>query len=177
MGFDDYTSLSFERSPSGVLTVWLDRPESRNATDRVMHGELARVWMAIGEDDETRAVLVRGADGAFSSGGDLDLVLPDRLPDARELPVLRLAHGVEATGRPECEAQDSVLGPVEVERRELGLVRVGRHDRDPTALRSPHRGPVAQLVEQGTFNPKVAGSIPARPIAAAAAAASASGRG
>ena len=25
-------------------------------------------------------------------------------------------------------------------------------------------GPVAQLVEQGTFNPKVAGSIPARPI-------------
>src|ERR671936_140059 len=26
-------------------------------------------------------------------------------------------------------------------------------------------GPVAQLVEQGTFNPKVAGSIPARPIA------------
>src|SRR6478672_11363519 len=29
-------------------------------------------------------------------------------------------------------------------------------------------GPLAQLVEQGTFNPKVAGSIPARPIAAAA---------
>jgi hypothetical protein len=26
-------------------------------------------------------------------------------------------------------------------------------------------GPVAQLVEQGTFNPKVAGSKPARPIA------------
>src|SRR4051794_18353647 len=26
-------------------------------------------------------------------------------------------------------------------------------------------GPLAQLVEQGTFNPKVAGSIPARPIA------------
>ena len=25
-------------------------------------------------------------------------------------------------------------------------------------------GPVAQLVEQGTFNPKVAGSSPARPI-------------
>ena len=25
-------------------------------------------------------------------------------------------------------------------------------------------GPVAQLVEQGTFNPKVAGSIPARPM-------------
>ena len=31
-----------------------------------------------------------------------------------------------------------------------------------TGLHWP-RGPVAQLVEQGTFNPKVAGSIPARP--------------
>src|SRR4051794_26972209 len=29
---------------------------------------------------------------------------------------------------------------------------------------TPQRGPVAQLVEQGTFNPKVAGSSPARPI-------------
>ena len=40
-----------------------------------MHGELAAVWPAIGRDAETRAVVVRGADGAFSSGGDLDLVL------------------------------------------------------------------------------------------------------
>ena len=31
-------------------------------------------------------------------------------------------------------------------------------------LRHNHGGPLAQLVEQGTFNPKVAGSIPARPM-------------
>src|SRR5919108_6482799 len=30
---------------------------------------------------------------------------------------------------------------------------------------APALGPLAQLVEQGTLNPKVAGSIPARPIA------------
>jgi len=40
-----------------------------------MHRELAEIWHAVGSDDETRAVLVRGADGAFSSGGDLDLVV------------------------------------------------------------------------------------------------------
>jgi hypothetical protein len=42
----------------------------------------------------------------------------------------------------------------------------------PGKLAEPHTspvytgslGPVAQLVEQGTFNPKVAGSRPARPI-------------
>jgi hypothetical protein len=31
-------------------------------------------------------------------------------------------------------------------------------------LQWPTPGPLAQLVEQGTLNPKVAGSIPARPI-------------
>jgi enoyl-CoA hydratase len=40
-----------------------------------MHRELAGVWRTIAEDDKTHAVLVRGADGAFSAGGDLDLVL------------------------------------------------------------------------------------------------------
>src|SRR4029077_11692255 len=34
-----------------------------------------------------------------------------------------------------------------------------------TRVYTDRSGPVAQLVEQGTFNPKVAGSIPARPIA------------
>jgi enoyl-CoA hydratase len=74
MGFDDYTSLSFERSPSGVLTVWLDRPEQHNATDAAMHGELARVWSDIDADDSVRAVLVAGRGDAFCAGGDLDLI-------------------------------------------------------------------------------------------------------
>src|SRR5205085_12390030 len=39
---------------------------------------------------------------------------------------------------------------------------VGRRPR--SGLGYADLGPVAQLVEQGTFTPKVAGSIPARPI-------------
>jgi hypothetical protein len=35
---------------------------------------------------------------------------------------------------------------------------------EPATPTLDRRGPLAQLVEQGTFNPKVAGSIPARPI-------------
>lgn len=73
MSFDDYTSLSFERS-AGVLTVWLDRPETRNATDRAMHGELARVWADIDGDDSVGAVLIAGRGDAFCAGGDLDLI-------------------------------------------------------------------------------------------------------
>ena len=37
-------------------------------------------------------------------------------------------------------------------------------DAPPRRFYTHRRGPVAQSVEQGTFNPKVTGSIPVRPI-------------
>ena len=55
----------------------------------------------------------------------------------------------------------------------LGALEIGEAllERGALCVTLAHRchtvdaeGPVAQLVEQGTFNPKVAGSIPARPI-------------
>jgi enoyl-CoA hydratase len=78
----EFPSLDIERLENGILRLTLRAPGRLNAVSEVQHGELARVWSAIGEDSETRAVLVRGADGAFSSGGDLDLVL--RIADDEE---------------------------------------------------------------------------------------------
>ena len=78
----EFPSLDIERIDDGILRLTLRAPGRLNAVSEVQHGELARVWNAIGTDDETRAVLVRGADGAFSSGGDLDLVL--RIADDEE---------------------------------------------------------------------------------------------
>ena len=78
----EFPSLDIERLEDGILRLTLRAPGRLNAVSEVQHGELARVWNAIGADSETRAVLVRGADGAFSSGGDLDLVL--RIADDEE---------------------------------------------------------------------------------------------
>ena len=78
----EFPSLDIERLEDGILRLTLRAPGRLNAVSEAQHGELARVWNAIGEDEETRAVLVRGADGAFSSGGDLDLVL--RIADDEE---------------------------------------------------------------------------------------------
>ena len=78
----EFPSLDIERLEDGILRLTLRAPGRLNAVSEAQHGELARVWNAIGEDEETRAVLVRGADGAFSSGGDLDLVL--RIADHEE---------------------------------------------------------------------------------------------
>jgi enoyl-CoA hydratase len=70
-----YPSLELDRPAPHVLRLTLRATGRLNAVSGTMHRELASLWSAIGTDDETRAVIVRGADGAFSSGGDLDLVL------------------------------------------------------------------------------------------------------
>ena len=72
--YSAYPNLGLDRPAPGVLRLTLRAPGRLNAVSGAMHGELAGVWRTIGDDDETRAVIVRGADGAFSAGGDLDLV-------------------------------------------------------------------------------------------------------
>jgi enoyl-CoA hydratase len=69
-----FASLELDRPAAGVLRLTLRKPGRLNAVDADLHRELAAVWPVVSADDETRAVLVRGADGAFSAGGDLDLV-------------------------------------------------------------------------------------------------------
>ena len=69
-----YPNLELDRPAPGVLRLTLRAPGRLNAVSGAMHGELAAVWRTIGDDDATRAVIIRGADGAFSAGGDLELV-------------------------------------------------------------------------------------------------------
>lgn len=56
---------------AGVATLTLNRPERKNALDLAMRGELADAVHAIRADRSVRAVLLKGAGGAFCSGGDL----------------------------------------------------------------------------------------------------------
>jgi isohexenylglutaconyl-CoA hydratase len=63
-------TLLLERD-SGVLHVTLNRPDSRNAMSLAMVGELRAVLAALGDDRETRVVVLRGAGGHFCAGGDI----------------------------------------------------------------------------------------------------------
>jgi enoyl-CoA hydratase len=69
-----FSSLAFDRPADAVLRITLSTPGKLNAVGEEMHGHLAAVWPAVSADPDTRAVIVRGADGVFSAGGDLDLV-------------------------------------------------------------------------------------------------------
>jgi len=72
--YDEFTSLELDRPEPWILRLTLSTPGKLNAVGHEAHGQLAEIWKAIERDDETRVVLVRGAGGAFSSGGDLALV-------------------------------------------------------------------------------------------------------
>ena len=87
-----FPSLELDRPAPHVLRLTLRAAGRLNAVNGSMHRELAAVWQAIGADDETRAVVVRGADGAFSSGGDLDLVLDIASDHATRLRVFHEAR-------------------------------------------------------------------------------------
>ena len=54
----------------GVVTITLDRPESRNALNRAMCEDLVSAAAAAAADD-ARLVLVRGAGSVFCAGADL----------------------------------------------------------------------------------------------------------
>jgi enoyl-CoA hydratase len=72
--YDEFTSLEFDRPDEWILRITLRNPGKLNAVGADAHGQLASVWQTVDRDPDTRVVVVRGADGAFSSGGDLELV-------------------------------------------------------------------------------------------------------
>lgn len=58
----------------GVATLTLDRPDSMNAVTTALAVALERSLRHVGEMDEVRVVVVRGAGGNFCAGGDFEEV-------------------------------------------------------------------------------------------------------
>ena len=56
-----------------MLRITLDGP-GLNSVNHAVHRQLADVWRAVDEDDETNTVVLRGAGKAFSAGGSFDLL-------------------------------------------------------------------------------------------------------
>ena len=54
-----------------VLTIWLNRPEARNALSAGMVDELGAVLDAIRADRGLRTIILRGKGGFFCAGGDI----------------------------------------------------------------------------------------------------------
>lgn len=89
-----YTTLELERADDW-LTVWLDRPASRNALDPAMTADLRSVFDAIAADASLRGVTLRGRGGVFCAGGDLKVFRAMADDDATRFDTA-VAHNLEA---------------------------------------------------------------------------------
>jgi enoyl-CoA hydratase len=65
-----YTVLSVERD-GHVATLWLDRPEKRNAMGMPFFAELPEAMAALGRDRDVRAIVIAAKGPHFSVGLDL----------------------------------------------------------------------------------------------------------
>ncbi|MET0896685.1 MAG: enoyl-CoA hydratase/isomerase family protein [Mycobacterium sp.] len=55
-----------------IATITLNNPQHRNSYDASMRERLARYLDVVAEDDDLTVVLLRGADGVFSTGADMN---------------------------------------------------------------------------------------------------------
>ena len=61
----------FEKNPTGVATIILNRPERLNALTFGVYRELTDTFAALRNEEDVRVVVITGAGRAFCSGGDV----------------------------------------------------------------------------------------------------------
>ncbi|GIH49869.1 enoyl-CoA hydratase [Microbispora rosea] len=54
-----------------ITTIWMDRPDRRNAVDRAMAGELRAAFEEFEADPDQRVAVLAGSGGTFCAGADL----------------------------------------------------------------------------------------------------------
>src|SRR5213075_1227174 len=75
MDYSDYQQLKISRPEAGILEIVMRaEPGKLSVTNARMHAELARIWLDVDRDPETRVAILRGEGRGFSAGGDLGMV-------------------------------------------------------------------------------------------------------
>lgn len=63
----------FDVDPDGrIATITFNNPTQRNSYDAAMRGQVERYLDRVAEDDDITVVLLRGTDGVFSTGADMN---------------------------------------------------------------------------------------------------------
>src|SRR2546423_6989476 len=69
-----YRDLKIRRLEPGILEIVMgEEGKLATATARA-HAEMARIWLDVDRDPQTRVAILRGAGKGFSAGGDLAMV-------------------------------------------------------------------------------------------------------
>jgi enoyl-CoA hydratase len=60
-----------------VVTITINRPETRNALDMAHFQSLAQAWVRFRDDAEARVAIITGVDDVFFTGADLKKFIPE----------------------------------------------------------------------------------------------------
>ncbi|WP_323072921.1 enoyl-CoA hydratase [Mycetohabitans endofungorum] len=90
--------LVIERA-RGVLTLQLNRPDKKNAMTAAMYQSMADALAQARDDASVRAILIRGHDGVFCAGNDLEDFM-QRPPSGPDAPVLQFLQQISTAAKP-----------------------------------------------------------------------------
>jgi methylglutaconyl-CoA hydratase len=90
--------VHLESTPEGAVTVWINRPEKKNAFDAATIAALREAFETLHGAEGVRVVFLRGVGGAFSAGADLNWMADavDWSEDDNRVDALDLAHMLKA---------------------------------------------------------------------------------
>src|SRR5256885_15831401 len=74
MDYSSYHDLKVRRLEPGILEIVMGEEGKLAVATARAHAEMARIWLDVDRDPQTRVVIVRGAGKGFSAGGDLAMV-------------------------------------------------------------------------------------------------------
>ena len=97
-----------EKPSKGVVLLRLNRPEARNALNNEVRRELAGLFQTLGEDTETRCVVITGDQKAFAAGADLKEIVDDTSMDIMQRQVLKLWKPLASCPKPVIAAVNGV---------------------------------------------------------------------
>jgi len=104
--FDSFETILVEQH-GFTLHVTLNRPETRNAMNFKMVGELTTLFTDLRPRRDIRAIILSGTDGNFCSGGDIKEMRNNPVPASES------AHNLDAMLRAVNQAAQVVIAKVE----------------------------------------------------------------
>jgi len=74
MDYSAYKELQIRRIEPGILEIVMGEEGKLAVATARAHAEMARVWLDVDRDPDTRVAILRGAGKGFSAGGDMAMV-------------------------------------------------------------------------------------------------------
>jgi enoyl-CoA hydratase len=74
MDYSQYKDLKIRQLEPGILEIVMGAEGKLAVATARAHDEMARVWLDVDRDEDTRVAILRGAGKGFSAGGDMAMV-------------------------------------------------------------------------------------------------------